>query len=131
VEWTNLGFVCALCNNTKRDYYEPNEPLVDPYQDEPDVSVEFAGPLCMSRRGDPKGRRTIEHLGLNRDQLNDRRRERLLALKALIESWAALLPSSPATAETFRREALRFAEAEAEYSAACRDFLRYHTDWVR
>src|SRR5688572_25480092 len=36
VKWENLTFVCAQCNNRKRDYYDPEHPLIDPYVDNPE-----------------------------------------------------------------------------------------------
>ena len=36
VEWSNLTLACEVCNRVnKRDYYNPNIPLVNPYEDNP------------------------------------------------------------------------------------------------
>lgn len=36
VEWSNLTLACEVCNRVnKRDYYNPNAPLVNPYEDDP------------------------------------------------------------------------------------------------
>lgn len=37
VEWTNLTLSCPTCNRqNKKDYYDPQLPLINPYVDEPE-----------------------------------------------------------------------------------------------
>jgi hypothetical protein len=130
VEWVNLTYVCAVCNNRKSDYYEPTLPIIDPHAEEPGDHVTFLWSHCLPTLGSRRGRVTISTVDLNRNSLHDRRRDRLRALSEIIDSWAILEEDDPVTAQTFKREALKFVESDSEYSAACRAFLKLRTDWL-
>ena len=123
VEWTNLTFVCTECNREKRDYYQPELPLLDPFEDEPAEHLAFDGPLVLHRTGAPRGEITVRTLKLNaRKALFERRKERLEQLQILIDRVEAL-PSGPL------REALEATLAsevgdDKEYTAVGREFVR-------
>jgi uncharacterized protein (TIGR02646 family) len=106
-EWSNLLFCCQLCNQRfKRNHFplvesvrraksyhdriEDERPLfVHPAGEEPESVLEFCGGrdghILRAIGGDPRGQRTIEALGLNRDELAEMRRDALAPLKRLIE----------------------------------------------
>jgi len=44
-EWENLTLVCSVCNNNKRDYDSPTEPLINPYIDNPSDHLRAYGPM--------------------------------------------------------------------------------------
>jgi HNH endonuclease len=77
VSWVNLGFSCERCNNNKGDYWDARLPLVNPYAEDPSDFLMFAGPIAVQKPGSLRGRVTIERIGLNRDELIARRKERL------------------------------------------------------
>jgi uncharacterized protein (TIGR02646 family) len=122
VQWDNLTFVCAQCNNKKRDYYDPGDPLVDPYTDDPEEHLRFYGPVCFEIAGNAKGRATVINLGLSRGSLVERRTDRLEKIQHMLRQWAALPvgQTRDAWADQIREEACQ----SREYTAAVRTFLR-------
>jgi uncharacterized protein (TIGR02646 family) len=81
--------------------------LLHPYYDEPDAHLEFVEEgYLRPRNGSPKGRTTIDVLGLNRTHLLNARRDRLTVLEAAltrIEKLAIRMDQYPADA-SFRAD---------------------------
>ena len=94
-EWSNLTLCCHDCNNKKSDYFPLQNPnarfnvnaevplIINPYDEDPALHLEFRRNLLFPRNDndgneDPKGRCTIDYLDLNREDLKERRRRRLL-----------------------------------------------------
>ena len=121
VRWENLTFVCAQCNNKKRDYYAPADPLIDPYIDDPEDHIRFYGPVCFEIPGDAKGRATVINLGLSRGSLVERRGDRLEKIQHMMRQWAAL-PAGQ-TREAWADQLREEASHSREYTAAVRTFL--------
>jgi hypothetical protein len=119
--WENLTYTCDECNHSKSDYYNPAEPLINPYDNEPGDHFQFNGPLISHLPGDLMGRRSVRILRLNRTSLFERRRERLEALLPLLDQWAQLPPGDDK--ELIREEILEQAQEDKEYSAAVTTFL--------
>src|SRR5438105_2566488 len=44
-QWNNLTYACGECNRKKLDYYSEAEPLINPYDDNPNNHLFAAGPL--------------------------------------------------------------------------------------
>jgi len=124
VLWENLTLVCRACNAEKSDYHDEAEPLVHPYQDDPEAHIHFLGPLACHKPADGKGLRTVRLLDLNRSGLIERRNERLLQLSPLVDQWAAC-PEGP-TKNLLRDEIATYAAKDREYSASIRCFLQQH-----
>ncbi|MER7421017.1 HNH endonuclease signature motif containing protein [Micromonospora peucetia] len=116
VTWENLGYVCQVCNNKKRDYWDESCPLLNPYHEDPNDHILFLGPWVMHRPGDERGRVTARRLHLNRSALMERRKERLDRIAALLDE-IALMPPGPA--KTAMLEYLREETSKStEYSGA-------------
>ena len=47
-EWSNLTLACTICNNRKRDFYDEQNLLIDPYVDNPDEHFYYAGPIIFN-----------------------------------------------------------------------------------
>jgi uncharacterized protein (TIGR02646 family) len=83
-EWQNLLLACGICNGTahKGDHFpledgDENKPLLlNPCEDDPAQHLQFVKARVVSLS--ERGRQTCNLLGLNRDELFDRRRERLV-----------------------------------------------------
>ena len=89
VKWDNLTLACEVCNrDNKKDYFNENDPLINPYQDNPEEHLIAAGPFLYNKPGDRKGYTTITVLDLNRISLIERRKERLESISNLLEKWA-------------------------------------------
>ena len=89
VEWSNLTLSCEQCNRSgKRTYFDEKLPLINPYTDVPSQHLQDIGPLIMSIPGDDRAFVTKNVLKLNRAALVERRTERIMAVDALLQSWA-------------------------------------------
>lgn len=86
-DWQNLGFSCAVCNNKKSDYYDKEDPLLNPYQENPQNHIYFFGVMVMSQWGSDRGQITVNRLDLNRVELIERRKERIEKVESLIRLW--------------------------------------------
>lgn len=86
-DWDNLGFVCSKCNNNKSDYYEVDAEIINPYIDDPDNFLTAIGERIYGRPGSTRGQITEIQLQLNREDLIERRRERLKTLRTLINHY--------------------------------------------
>ncbi|MBX9468928.1 MAG: HNH endonuclease [Rhizobium sp.] len=113
-EWSNLGFCCSVCNNSKGDSYEPTGPMIDPYAEDPSQYIFAYGPHLLPLNNGARARVTIETVKLNRPQLLEKRTERIGQLEKLIGRIAEQ-PN-----ETLRRAAIDIVfeetSSKSEYS---------------
>lgn len=121
VDWENLAFVCSACNSAKGDYFEENEQLVNPFEEDPDNFFVFYGPIVFARDGNLRGIATRGKLRLDRAELIERRTDQLRSIGHQIETWAAL-PAGAAKDEV-ARELRSYGEPPAPYSAFVRNLL--------
>lgn len=122
VEWNNLTLSCEVCNRTnKKDYYDPQMPLVNPYIDEPDDFFIFLGTLISPRNNNPRGFVTESTLDLNRSDLVIRRNERLQSINKLLFSWEQA--SDIMIKNVLANEIKKECAPDKEYSAFVRHFL--------
>jgi uncharacterized protein (TIGR02646 family) len=85
-EWTNLGYCCARCNNSKKDQFEENCPLIDPYSEDPSAHFIAFGSTIRHRAGSERGALTIKTVDLNRAELVERRAMRISDLEKAIDA---------------------------------------------
>jgi len=83
--WDNLGFVCARCNNAKRDQWHDHTPYVNPYDEDPLTHLAPLGVLVVHRAGSERGEVTWRDIDLNRTELLERRGERIKAIRDLVD----------------------------------------------
>jgi hypothetical protein len=126
--WENLAFVCKRCNEEKRDYYAPDEPLVNPFHDDPTRHIGFFGPVPFHVAGDDKGYRTVAQLALKRAELVERRSQVLERVQSLLDKWAQM--NDGRTKDLVRGEILKLAAPDAEYTAAVRAFIYHSVGWT-
>ncbi|MBY0221621.1 HNH endonuclease [Sporosarcina aquimarina] len=118
-EWSNLTLACPVCNNRKRDYYDNNNLLIDPYEDEPSAHLFFAGPLVsyISERGNLTGLK----IDLNRTELVENRTKHLKSLDGFImQIQNTTLPELRTALFDDLRKTASISE---EYSKMVRDFI--------
>lgn len=121
-EWSNLGYSCQLCNQSKADH-DPNfERIIDPYTIDPEPFIVFFGAFVNSN-GTTEGRQTIHHLKLDRAEVFERRQN---AIKSLIKSMELIQ-----TAKTPEEKAILIEDFESnelgttlEFTAMRRDFWK-------
>jgi hypothetical protein len=85
-EWTNLGFCCARCNNAKKDQFDENCPLIDPYSEDPGLNLIAFGTIMRHKSGSERGAITIITTDLNRAELIERRAIRLADLQNALDA---------------------------------------------
>jgi uncharacterized protein (TIGR02646 family) len=88
--WSNLTIACAECNRRKNDYYESGNEFLDPYSDDVEALLEHHGPLVFWGSANTRAEvtiRTLELNGLSRQQLVERKINRLEEFSNLIERF--------------------------------------------
>ena len=115
-DWNNLGYVCARCNGYKSDKYDETNPILNPYDEDPETHLVVLGAVFAHKDNSTKGKITIaEQSGvhLNRPALIERRQDRINLIKKVIEACAKLEDNAKkAVLESIKPEA----EADKEYS---------------
>ena len=86
-EWSNLGFVCAQCNNKKRDKYDEELPFINPYQENPSEFIIALGAFIYHKSNNRRGEITEKNLELNRSALIEARMERIDSIRNLIDRY--------------------------------------------
>lgn len=119
VEWTNLAHACGVCNVEKRDHFDANCPIVNPFADDPSDHLMFLGALVRHRDGKARGEITWRQLDLNRPDLVLSRARRIDDILNLVDRWFAAAGQHKHVLEkTIRREADR-----GEFSSSVKSAL--------
>lgn len=123
VDWNNLTLACEICNRTnKNDYYNPNDPLINPNAESPEDSILALGAFIFKRPGNRKGEITISILKLNRTPLIEKRAERLKAIELLVDKYVN--ETNPEYKSILKDELLKEASVETEYSFIVSSYLK-------
>lgn len=87
--WNNLTSACGRCNGAKDDYYSELVPLLNPYDDDFDVStrLSFAGALVVWTAGDEQAELTVKTIDLNRAELLMSRARRVGSVLEMLSRW--------------------------------------------
>jgi len=86
--WDNLGYVCAQCNNAKRDKWDDQYPFINPYNDDPINFLCAAGHFIYHLAGNKRGEITEKGIDLNRAELIEMRKERIDSLRTLVDKYS-------------------------------------------
>lgn len=114
--------MCSECNRRKGDYFDENEPIINPFVEDPETLLLFAGAIVAERPGSRRGIVTIKTLDLGRGELVERRTELLRQAQSLINTWAGM-PAGPAR-EAVAEEIRAMGSDSSEYAAAARSYLK-------
>lgn len=120
-KWENLTLACRRCNTCKGEYYEPTCELVNPYRDEVQAHLIFAGPFVAHRSPD-RGRVTISQINLNRPDLMARRKEAIENVQRVLDLLRT--QDDGPVKEALEGELDELIEAGAEFSATTHGFVR-------
>lgn len=144
-EWDNLLLACSICNQRfKRNHFpladatkrarshrsdvSQEDPLfINPCERDPEELISFRREIPYAIDGNHYAMSTIEALGLNREILNERRRDRLEMLKALytVVMSADRIPKDEQQMVNEARRILAHAtSADAEFAAMARAAAR-------
>lgn len=149
-EWENLLLSCDVCNTTYKgvlfplanpgqralDHHAAPDPrgvrcgdelptLINPYTEDPEESVRFRGASAVHRN--PRGRITIQRLGLNRRPLVQAREDACARLKLLcMIARRQLRVGEGSIARDLHEHLSEACSPQAEYSSAARSYIDWH-----
>jgi uncharacterized protein (TIGR02646 family) len=138
--WENLFFACQLCNQSfKKNLFPLADPtrrarshlddlaaeqpmLIHPADEEPSALIGFREEMAFPIDDDPRGRTTIEVLGLNREELAEFRLDHLESFR-LLRQALPLLPADSAEAQEIQALFEQAVLPRAQYSSMIRALL--------
>jgi len=123
-EWTNLGFVCAKCNNAKKDKFNEQTPYVDPYEEDPEEHVLAWGSVLKHKNGSERGELTILDIELNRNDLVEKRQARLDDIQKAID--ACKRTQNTTLKELALQALINEASVDKEYSLFVQTLFQVH-----
>jgi hypothetical protein len=110
-----------VCNGNKSDYDSEDEPLIDPYEQDPAEHLLFVGALVLERPGSDLGYRSVEILGLSRAALIEVRTERIREMRPLVDAWSK--ETRPERKAMLERQLRNQVSDAAEFAATKRAYL--------
>jgi len=119
--WVNLTLACGRCNTAKGEYYSQDCPLLNPYEDDVNEHLLFAGPLVMHQTVD-RGMVTVFRLQLNRAELMARRKEAIEAAQRILDLLRQA-PPGPAT-DALEASLDELIDGAGEFSASTRAYVQ-------
>lgn len=120
-EWNNLTLACEICNQYKSDKDPLLNHIQDPYVSDPEKSFLFAGTLVVGLN--TIGICTESILKLNRDELLERRLERLEKIKLIFQNAINLSLPQPVRQNIYNDLVTQEADSSSEYTAMVRCFI--------
>ena len=90
-EWENLTLACTICNRFKDDYtVTPDTPeeLINPYSDNPSNHFLFHKEILTPAPESLRAHKTEEVIRLNRNELVEKRREKIAEVHDYLTSYA-------------------------------------------
>jgi len=119
--YDNLTLACGVCNTRKGNYYNEEQPLLNPYVDVPDEHLLAVGPMVLRVPGSDRGLVTQKRLDLNRPALVERRSERLEAIATMADQLART--KLPAIREVLLDAIRQECDDENEYAFVARGYV--------
>ncbi|QKG54485.1 HNH endonuclease [Hymenobacter sp. BRD67] len=86
-EWNNLTFSCSVCNGHKSNYYDAQNPVLNPYSDAIYEHITSSGAMIIHMPGSVRGEITYKLLELNRGNLIERREEALVIFRKYLDAY--------------------------------------------
>lgn len=122
LQYENLTLSCPKCNNNKSNYYSDEQPIINPYNDEPSDHIVALGQFFRKKNSDKKGERTILLLKLNRDGLHEKRNEQIDALEALVDKFNE--ESDGLIKDSLKKQIVYECSEVSEFSFSLRSYLK-------
>jgi uncharacterized protein (TIGR02646 family) len=145
-EWDNLLLSCQLCNqrykknffplvnNSQRslshhDNIDEEQPVfIHPVNDEVEAFITFNEEIPVAVNGDIRGKETISKLGLDRELLNEQRRNTLSKVRDIYDLASGYPDTYPELQEAARGKVKKYLDQskldETEYASMLRSFFR-------
>lgn len=124
-DWSNLTIACDVCNTKKSNAEIDHETFVDPYAVDPEEYFHFLGHTIFPRPGSDAANLTQKLLGLNRERLLERRKERLDNLWKHLD--IVVRCENPELKKLLWEDFLQEAHEGKEYAALARMVVREAT----
>ena len=121
-DWDNVGFVCRICNGIKSDKFDEAAPYINPYIENPEDHIIALGSLVMQKKGSERGEITISDIGLNRQPLIERRKEKLDQIDKTIN--ACFRTTNQTLKDNALAELIKDSDADKEYSLCVKFLLK-------
>jgi uncharacterized protein (TIGR02646 family) len=112
-DWNNLTLCCRKCNQNKKDYYNPQKPLLNPYINDPEEEIVFLGPIISPRT--ERARLTVKLLQLDRVELFESRVNYINKIQPLIDLF--ITEENEILKEMTFQDIIKYTESTHEYSA--------------
>lgn len=123
-DWSNLGFICAICNNAKGDKYDESTPYLNPYEEDPCNFLIVFGTFLKHKQGNERAELTITDIALNRPDLLEKRFTRIGSIEKAID---ACYKTQNETLRKYALSALKHeGDEDKEYSFFIKTFLESH-----
>lgn len=144
-EWENLLLSCQICNQRNKRNFFPlfnnaaralshhdnlkNETpdFIDPTNDEVELFITFKEEIPVAINGNTRGRETILKLGLDRELLNEQRREKLNMVRDIYDLAMGYPDTYPALQQEARNKVRKYffesRRDETEYASMLRAFF--------
>ena len=121
-EWTNLGLACPVCNLNKKDEFDENCSFINPYIDDPDDYFIALGHFIYHKPCNQRAELTEKVIDLNRSELIERRKERIDAIRGLIELYAK--ESNPTLKKILEKEIDIESQKDKPYSMCVKSIIK-------
>ncbi|GMO26017.1 MAG: hypothetical protein Ta2B_05910 [Termitinemataceae bacterium] len=120
--WDNLGWSCGVCNINKGNRYDKMNPLINPYNEDPEKHITFLDYYAVNKKRSKRGIKTIYELQLNRTYLIEGRKEHIEKIALMTDALDFV------SSKTVLKKALAIILGEAacskKYSAMVKCFFR-------
>lgn len=135
-EWSNFLPSCRKCNGSKLGHDTIKEPIVNPYNIDPEEYFYYKDIRVVAKNKNAIGKLTIDTCGLNSVRLMTPRANILISLNSYSQSLEAAIadyqsadtPKKKTTRKRKIAESLeiieRFTQPSEVFSGYCRDYLR-------
>lgn len=145
-EWDNLFLSCTKCNQRNKKNYFPlitperrainhnynindEDPIfIHPVLEDPENFIEFDNETPIAKENNQRGSMTIKILALDRELLNEDRREQLNKIYDIYYLARSMPPTNPDLQDRARRTVLKYYTAaqqdSTEYASMLRCFFR-------
>jgi uncharacterized protein (TIGR02646 family) len=127
-DWDNLVPTCRQCNGHKSAHDTVQEPIIDPYKDDPERAFEYDGFEIKARTGamNSIAQKTIDVCGLNDQRLRKQRSDIFVALQIFEQNLEIAISNNISVRNL--QESLSainaFEQPEHKFAGFCRAFLK-------
>ena len=119
--WENLGSSCPVCNRKKGFNYDESIPFINPYDEDPETLFMFIDHIIWPKNNSNRAKFTINSIKLNRDDLIDRRKDKLDDVRKMINAAKNSIVES--LKEQLLVELIEKSGKDKEYSVAVKNLL--------